>query len=218
MGAAPQGGLNGLLASVVKGKGAMPARAGTSLTDEELSKAIVFMANQAGGNLKEPAPPRSKSLVPHLTTALNGPLLELEQRILDANPAIERWFPAALAGTHAADLLLGGPAQFRLQTRAGGHQPVSRRLQQSRPAFLPLAVQAATAAIEKICPDAKNLLLVPENHTRNKWYLENVFTLAAILRQTGLEVRIGSLNPEITATTELETASGKKLRVEPLVR
>ncbi len=49
-------GLNGLLQSVVKGKGAMPARAGTSLTDEELSKAIVFMANQAGGNLKEPAP------------------------------------------------------------------------------------------------------------------------------------------------------------------
>jgi len=48
-------GLNGLLASAVKGKGAMPPRAGTSLTDEELSKAIVFMANGAGGNLKEPA-------------------------------------------------------------------------------------------------------------------------------------------------------------------
>jgi cytochrome c5 len=49
-------GLNGLLQSVVKGKGAMPARAGTSLTDPELASAIVFMANQAGGNLKEPAP------------------------------------------------------------------------------------------------------------------------------------------------------------------
>ena len=49
-------GLNGLLQSVVKGKGAMPARAGTSLSDQELAGAIVFMANQAGGNLKEPAP------------------------------------------------------------------------------------------------------------------------------------------------------------------
>ena len=49
-------GLNGLLASVVKGKGAMPPRAGTSFTDEELARAIVFMANQAGGSLKEPAP------------------------------------------------------------------------------------------------------------------------------------------------------------------
>jgi glutamate--cysteine ligase len=85
-------------------------------------------------------------------------------------------------------------------------------------AFMPLAVQAATSAIEKICPEAKNLLLLPENHTRNKWYLENVATLAAILRQTGLEVRIGSLNSEITAPTEFETASGRKLRVEPLKR
>jgi cytochrome c5 len=49
-------GVDGLLQSVVKGKGAMPPRAGTSLTDAELVNAIVFMANQAGGNLKEPAP------------------------------------------------------------------------------------------------------------------------------------------------------------------
>ncbi len=49
-------GLNGLMQSVVKGKGAMPPRAGTSLTDAELVSSIVFMANQAGGNLKEPAP------------------------------------------------------------------------------------------------------------------------------------------------------------------
>jgi cytochrome c5 len=48
-------GLNGMLQAVVKGKGAMPARAGTGLSDQELSSAIVFMANQAGGNLKEPA-------------------------------------------------------------------------------------------------------------------------------------------------------------------
>ena len=47
-------GLNGLLHSVVSGKGAMPPRAGSSLTDDELAGAIVFMANQAGGNLKAP--------------------------------------------------------------------------------------------------------------------------------------------------------------------
>ena len=86
------------------------------------------------------------------------------------------------------------------------------------PAFVPLAVQAASTLIEKICPEAKNLLLIPENHTRNRYYLENVSVLATILRQTGLEVRLGSLNPEITAPTELETASGRKLTVEPLKR
>lgn len=31
-------------------------------------------------------------MVPHLTTALTGPLAELEKHVLDAMPAIERWF------------------------------------------------------------------------------------------------------------------------------
>ena len=30
-------------------------------------------------------------MVPHLTTAFAGPLLELEQRFLDRMPDIERW-------------------------------------------------------------------------------------------------------------------------------
>ena len=48
-------GVNGLLQSVIKGKGAMAPRAGTGLSDQELASATVFMANQAGGNLKQPA-------------------------------------------------------------------------------------------------------------------------------------------------------------------
>ena len=31
-------------------------------------------------------------MVPHLVTALTGPINELEQRVLDSTPAIERWF------------------------------------------------------------------------------------------------------------------------------
>ena len=31
-------------------------------------------------------------MVPHLTTALNGPLLSLEKRMLEAMPKIEHWF------------------------------------------------------------------------------------------------------------------------------
>ena len=31
-------------------------------------------------------------MVPHLRTALNGPLPELEQKLLDSTPMIERWF------------------------------------------------------------------------------------------------------------------------------
>ena len=48
-------GLEGLLKSVINGKNAMPPRAGSDATDAELVKAIVYMANQSGGSLKEPA-------------------------------------------------------------------------------------------------------------------------------------------------------------------
>ncbi len=34
-------------------------------------------------------------MVPHLITALTGPINELEQRVLDCTPAIERWFRLA---------------------------------------------------------------------------------------------------------------------------
>jgi cytochrome c5 len=49
-------GLQGMLAVAAKGKGAMPPRGGdASLTDAELTRAIIFMANQSGGQFKEPA-------------------------------------------------------------------------------------------------------------------------------------------------------------------
>ena len=49
-------GLSAMLATAINGKGAMPPRGGdASLTDAELTRAIIFMANQAGGQFKEPA-------------------------------------------------------------------------------------------------------------------------------------------------------------------
>lgn len=86
------------------------------------------------------------------------------------------------------------------------------------PEMLPLAVQAAMAAIEKICPDAKNLLLIPERHTRNMFYLQNVARLSLIMRQAGLNVRLGSLSEDITEPTPIELPDGQTLVVEPLAR
>ena len=85
-------------------------------------------------------------------------------------------------------------------------------------AFLPLCVQAAQAAIERICVGARSILLIPENHTRNQFYLQNVAKLVSILRLTGLEVRLGSLLPEITEPTVVELANGSSLTLEPLER
>jgi len=86
------------------------------------------------------------------------------------------------------------------------------------PEMLPLAVQAAMAAIEKICPEARNLLLIPENHTRNTFYLSNVAQLRRIFNMAGLNVRIGSINPEIKKPTVFELPSGDSVTLEPVVR
>ncbi|MEW6165719.1 MAG: glutamate--cysteine ligase [Pseudomonadota bacterium] len=157
-------------------------------------------------------------MVPHLATALAGPLLGLERRFLEAETAIERWLRSQWL-EHTP------PFYCSVDLRNSGFKlaPVDTNLfpggfNNLNPAFLPLCVQAAMAAIEKICPEARNLLIVPENHTRNQFYLMNVARLAELLRHTGLDVRIGSLLPEIDRPTELALPDGQTLTLEPLRR
>jgi cytochrome c5 len=51
-----QHGLQEMVETALKGKGAMPPKGGNpSLTDDEVARAVVFMANQSGGKFKEPA-------------------------------------------------------------------------------------------------------------------------------------------------------------------
>jgi glutamate--cysteine ligase len=80
-------------------------------------------------------------MVPHLTTALTGPLLDLERRILDNDTTVERWLRTQWLEHTPPFYSLGRPAQCRLQAGAGRHQPVPRRLQQPE-SGLPAAVRA----------------------------------------------------------------------------
>ncbi|HWI34937.1 MAG TPA: c-type cytochrome [Burkholderiales bacterium] len=49
-------GLQTLVQTALKGKGAMPPKGGNgSLSDDEVARAVVFMANQSGASFKEPA-------------------------------------------------------------------------------------------------------------------------------------------------------------------
>ena len=157
-------------------------------------------------------------MVPHLITALNGPINELEQRILDSTPAIERWFRLEWM-EHTP------PFYCSVDVRNAGFKlaPVDTNLYPGgwnnlTPEMLPLAVQAAMAAIEKICPEARNLLVVPENHTRNTFYLSNVLQLKRIFHQAGLNVRFGSLSSEIKEPTTINLPTGESIIIEPLLR
>lgn len=50
-------GLEALATSSIKGKGAMSPQGGGKFTDYEITLAVVYMANAAGGNFKEPPAP-----------------------------------------------------------------------------------------------------------------------------------------------------------------
>ena len=157
-------------------------------------------------------------MVPHLITALTGPINELEQRVLESMPAIERWFRLEWM-EHTP------PFYTSVDLRNAGFKlaPVDTNLYPScfhhlTPEMLPLAVQAAMAAIEKICPEAKNLLLIPENRTRNSFYLSNLERLVRIFHQAGLNVRLGTLDETVKAPTQLALPDGSQLVLEPLLR
>jgi len=157
-------------------------------------------------------------MVPHLITSLNGPINELEQRVLESMPAIERWFRLEWM-EHTP------PFYCSVDLRNAGFKlaPVDCDLfpggfNNLTPEMLPLAVQAAMAAIEKICPEAKNLLLIPEAHTRSTFYLASVQRLMAVFTQAGLNVRLGSLDPSLKQPLKLALADGGELLLEPLLR
>ena len=159
-------------------------------------------------------------MVPHTLNAANGggPLLALERQILDASAEIEYWFRSQWL-THtppfyaSVDIRNAGFKLSVVDTNLfpGGFNNLSENA-------LPLAVQAMSAAVERRCPDVRRFLLIPENHTRNTYYLTNVARLAALLRQSGLEIRIGTLIPDITSPTPIELPDGSSLLLEPLER
>jgi glutamate--cysteine ligase len=157
-------------------------------------------------------------MVPHLITALNGPINELEQRILDSTPAIERWFRLEWM-EHTP------PFYSSVDVRNAGFKlaPVDTNLfpdgwNNLTPEMLPLAVQAAMAAIEKICPEARNLLVVPESNPRNSFYLSSLLQLKRVFHQAGLNVRFGSLSADVKAPTTLTLPTGESVVIEPLIR
>ena len=157
-------------------------------------------------------------MVPHLVTALNGPINELEQRILDSMPAIERWF--------RLEWMEHTPVFYTsVDVRNAGYKlaPVDTDLYPSAwnnltESMLPLAVQAAMAAIEKICPEARNLLIVPENNLRNTFYLSSLAQLRRIFRMAGLNVRLGSISADIKKATTLTLPEGDSITIEPVLR
>ena len=84
--------------------------------------------------------------------------------------------------------------------------------------YMPLYIQAVQATIAEICPDITRLLLIPESHSRNIYYLESLAALMKILKKAGFDVRIGSLDKSSADPIIQELPSGQRLKIEPLKR
>jgi glutamate--cysteine ligase len=156
--------------------------------------------------------------VPHLETALKGPLLTIEQKLLANKAIIESWFRCQFRSTPA-------PFYASVDLRNAGFKlaPVDTNLfpagfNNLHPDLRPLAINAVQHGIERFCPVTDGVLIIPENHTRNLYYLENLCTLANLISDAGYAVRIGSLNLDIKTPTAIELPSGRPLVLEPLVR
>lgn len=144
-----------------------------------------------------------------LQATTTEPLHFLESHFLQHCQLIEKWFASEWQKTIP-------PVYGSVDLRNSGFKiaPIDMNLfpagfNNLNPNYLSLSVDAAKKAILKIVPNAKYILIIPESHTRNMYYWENVKTLQTILEKAGFEVKLGSLSVEFKADT---------IVVEPLIR
>ncbi len=157
--------------------------------------------------------------VPHLTTAHSGPLHQVEKIILNEVAAIEFWFrkkwgetPPPL--TSSVDLRHAGFKIAPVDTNLfpAGFNNLNRD-------FLPLCIQAVQSImVDDYTPACRKILLVPESHTRNRFYLKSLSVLRDIFIKAGFVVRIGSLDINLTSVTKIVVDNNTTLQIEPLKR
>jgi glutamate--cysteine ligase len=156
--------------------------------------------------------------VPHLTTALTGPLHKVERHLVDHQSDIESWFRNQWRKSPA-------PFYASVDLRNAGYKltPVDTNLFSAgfnnlNPAFEALCIQAVQLAVERLPHQVDRILIIPENHTRNLFYLESLAIFQQIIEKAGFEVKLGSVMADMTKPVTIALESGKSVTLEPLQR
>lgn len=156
--------------------------------------------------------------VPHLTTALTGPLHQVERHLVDHQSEIESWFRGQWRKTPA-------PFYASVDLRNAGYKlaPVDTNLfpagfNNLNPAFEALCIQAVQLAVERLPHQVDRILIISESHTRNLFYLESLASLQQIIEKAGFEVKIASVMADLTEPLTVSLESGKSVCLEPLQR
>lgn len=155
---------------------------------------------------------------PQLNTTFTAPLDFLEKHLLGQCAVINEWFQAQWEKTVP-------PVYGSVDLRNAGFKiaPIDMNLfpagfNNLNPNFLSRAVEGAQKIIETLVPSAKKILLIPESHSRNLLYWENIRALLSILEQAGFTVRFGLLDEALNSPKEMPLISGGSILVEPIIR
>lgn len=152
----------------------------------------------------------------HLTTSLQGSLQQLESHLLTHQTKIESWIAAQLNITPP-------PIYCSVDVRNSGFKMASidtnlfpAGFNNLNEDFLPLCIQAIRNTLKEYYPFVNKILLIPEDHTRNLYYYENIAIIHHIFTQAGADVKIGSLLPTLNEPSLIELPSNKKILLEPI--
>lgn len=170
-------------------------------------------------NTGYPMPTTEPDAIPRLNALSQAPEHQLEQRLFDRQIEIESWFREQW---RQVPLIFYGSVDLR---NAGFKlAPVDTNLfpagfNNLNPSFMPLYIHAMQVVMDKICPASKGqVLLIPENHTSNLFYFENLATLHEIFTKAGFVIRIGSLLDDLQAAKTIALPSGRSITLEPIQR
>lgn len=156
--------------------------------------------------------------VPRLAFVRSDPLNSLEQVIFENKSTIEAWFkdnwdktPAPI--TSSVDLRHAGFKLAPVDTNLfpAGFNNLDFNVH-------PLDIKAIQLAIQSRVPGCRNILILPENHTRNRFYLESLAVLKDSLVKAGFVVRIGSLDESMITSQEFILNDDRVLLIEPVIR
>lgn len=155
---------------------------------------------------------------PQLNTDFSEPLQFLENLFLKKRQLIHDWFEKQWQ-------LSKPPVYGSVDLRNAGFKlaPIDMNLfpagfNNLNKDHLSLSVNAAKKVILDALATTKNILLIPESHTRNLFYWENIKTLQDILLKADFRVRLGILDEDVVAPKEIILAEGGKLTIEPIIR
>ena len=156
--------------------------------------------------------------VPHLAIKNVQGLEHLENTVLANQIKIEQWFRQSWGATPP-------PFYSSVDLRNAGFKlaPVDTNLfpagfNNLNVDFDSLCVQAVQSTLQHYHVSCMRVLLIPENHSRNVRYFENIARLIKIFRLAGYDIRCGTLREDITSAETINLDNGDAVILEPVIR